>query len=57
MKRRLVLMLEWLTLWPTKGFLPVRSQRQAMAKILENRRRVDRRRSVTVVLGIVGADV
>src|SRR6478672_2312881 len=34
MKRRLVLMLEWLTLWPTKGFLPVNSQRQAMAKIL-----------------------
>ena len=29
--RRLVLMLEWLTLWPTRAFLPVRSQRQDMA--------------------------
>ena len=31
-KRRLVLMLEWLTLWPTSGFLPVRSQRHDMAQ-------------------------
>src|SRR5450830_1132418 len=29
--RRLVLWLEWLTLWPTRGFLPVRSQRHDMA--------------------------
>src|SRR5476649_2350017 len=31
MNRRLVLMLEWLTLWPESGFLPVRSHRQDMA--------------------------
>ena len=30
-KRRLVLMFEWLTLWPTRGPLPVRSQRRDMA--------------------------
>ena len=29
--RRLVLMLEWLTLWPTWGPLPVNSQRRDMA--------------------------
>ena len=29
--RRLVLMFEWLTLWPTSGLLPVRSQRRDMA--------------------------
>src|SRR6516165_12517974 len=31
-KRRLVLMLEWLTLWPTWGPLAVSSQRRDMAK-------------------------
>src|ERR1700686_2006747 len=31
MNRRLVLMLEWLTLWPLMGPLPVRSQRHDMA--------------------------
>src|ERR1700731_806040 len=30
--RRLVLMLEWLTLWPTSGPLAVSSQRRDMAK-------------------------
>ena len=30
--RRFVLILEWLTLWPTSGFLPVRSQRHDMAQ-------------------------
>jgi hypothetical protein len=30
MNRRLVLMFEWLTLWPTKGPLPVSSQRRDM---------------------------
>src|SRR5947209_766285 len=32
-KRRLVLMFEWLTLWPTCGPLPVRSQRRDMVEI------------------------
>src|SRR5882757_10728096 len=32
--RRLVLILEWLTLWPTWGPLAVSSQRRDMAKIL-----------------------
>jgi hypothetical protein len=27
----LVFMLEWLTLWPTRGFLPVSSQRRDIA--------------------------
>ncbi len=31
-KRRLVLRLEWLTLWPTSAFLPVRSHLRDMAK-------------------------
>src|SRR5689334_15628886 len=31
-KRRLVLMLEWLTLWPTSGPLAVSSQRRDMSK-------------------------
>src|SRR5690242_6995785 len=31
-KRRLVLMLEWLTLWPTSGPLAVSSQRRDMLK-------------------------
>src|SRR5438046_6790181 len=31
-KRRLVLMFEWLTLWPTSGPLPVRSQRRDMVE-------------------------
>ena len=35
-KRRLVLMFEWLTLWPTRGPLPVRSQRRDMVEILED---------------------
>src|SRR5262249_1198981 len=30
--RRFVLILEWLTLWPTSGLLPVRSQRHDIAK-------------------------
>jgi hypothetical protein len=30
------LMLEWLTLWPTSGFLPVRSQRHDMAQSSKN---------------------
>src|SRR4051794_24188966 len=34
-KRRLVLMFEWLTLWPTWGPLPVKSQRRDMVEILE----------------------
>src|ERR1700754_2452547 len=34
-KRRLVLMLEWLTLWPTSGPLAVSSQRRDMSKILD----------------------
>ena len=34
-KRRLVLMFEWLTLWPTCGPLPVKSQRRDMVEILE----------------------
>src|SRR4051794_24767861 len=34
-KRRLVLMFEWLTLWPTCGPLPVRSHRRDMVEILE----------------------
>src|SRR4029453_2447223 len=29
--RRLVFILEWLTLWPTSGFLPVSSQRRDIA--------------------------
>src|SRR4051812_15547617 len=33
-KRRLVLMLEWLTLWPTRGPLAVSSQRRDMSKFL-----------------------
>src|SRR3569832_2113200 len=33
-KRRLVLMLEWLTLWPTWGPLAVSSQRRDMLQIL-----------------------
>src|SRR5277367_6129529 len=33
-KRRLVLMLEWLTLWPVRGPLAVSSQRRDMSKIL-----------------------
>src|SRR5581483_2299073 len=33
-KRRLVLMLEWLTLWPVWGPLAVSSQRRDMSKIL-----------------------
>src|ERR1700753_1558773 len=32
--RRLVLMLEWLTLWPTSGPLAVSSQRRDMSQIL-----------------------
>src|SRR3954468_15187466 len=35
-KRRLVLMFEWLTLWPTWGPLPVKSQRRDIVEILEN---------------------
>src|SRR4029079_1518458 len=35
-KRRLVLIFEWLTLWPTWGPLAVSSQRRDMAKILQN---------------------
>src|SRR5262249_2542421 len=34
--RRLVLMLEWLTLWPTCAALPVNSQRRDMLEILES---------------------
>src|SRR5438552_9526428 len=33
-KRRLVLMLEWLTLWPTRGPLAVSSQRRDISNIL-----------------------
>src|SRR5262245_56378186 len=33
-KRRLVLMFEWLTLWPTSGFLPVSSHVRDMARLL-----------------------
>src|SRR5262245_4873589 len=42
---RFVLMLEWLTLWPTSGLLPVRSQRQDMAHSSKNNAR---RRAVQV---------
>src|SRR5262245_4268544 len=42
-KRRLVLMLEWLTLWPTCTPLAVSSQRRDMAKILDCIRRRTRR--------------
>src|SRR6185436_12962062 len=34
-KRRFVLMFEWLTLWPTRGPLLVRSQRRDMVEVLE----------------------
>src|SRR3712207_3200421 len=34
-KRRLVLMLEWLTLWPTRGPLAVSSQRRDLVEIRE----------------------
>src|SRR5262245_30556676 len=46
-KRRLVLMLEWLTLWPTWGPLAVSSQRRDMLQILfhpRTRRPSNRRR-------------
>src|SRR6185312_15293108 len=33
--RRLVLRFEWLTLWPTRAVLPVRSQRRDMVEILK----------------------
>src|SRR5215218_1235780 len=36
--RRLVLIFEWLTRWPTRGPLPVRSQRRDMVEILGNDR-------------------
>src|ERR1700693_2841513 len=36
MNRRLVLTLEWLTLWPLSGFLPVSSQRHDMAHPLNS---------------------
>src|SRR6201994_2055914 len=42
-KRRLVLMLEWLTLWPTSGPLAVSSQRRDMSQILWLPRQPDRR--------------
>src|ERR1044072_5678509 len=35
-KRRLVLMLEWLTVWPDRGPFPVRSQRRDMSKSLRH---------------------
>src|SRR5688500_992214 len=37
MNRRLVLMFEWLTLWPTIGPTPVISQRRDMARYLGNK--------------------
>src|SRR5690349_8787255 len=37
--RRLVLMFEWLTLWPTRTPFPVRSQRRDIALPLELKRR------------------
>src|SRR5690348_9166587 len=39
-KRRLVLMLEWLTLWPTRGPFAVSSQRRDITKILAHPRRI-----------------
>src|SRR6188768_3550174 len=45
-KRRLVLMLEWLTLWPTWGPLAVSSQRRDIEKTLFHpRRRFSARRA------------
>src|ERR1043166_2398376 len=39
--RRLVLMFEWLTLWPTRTPFPVRSQRRDIALPLELKRRAE----------------
>src|SRR4051812_7936703 len=51
-KRRLVLMLEWLTLWPTWGPLAVSSQRRDMASILE----FDPPTRAAAILGAPGAN-